>query len=129
MTDTAVLPALDLITFARPGRRLDRAHLDRAGADALLQSTGTVSVALSEGRIAVVLDGEKRLARWHPSHLHAIERVFLGREGGTALFATDVGTLTDAETADLLGADAKFIDLRSISPELSPVDAEIAATS
>ncbi|MEO1776351.1 MAG: NAD(+) diphosphatase [Pseudomonadota bacterium] len=131
-------PAPDLvsdlasITFASPGQKLDRAYARRPEMAQLATLPETRTVALSEGRIAVALDADKRLCRWHRSRLAGldpIETVFLGLEGESPLLATDLGPLTEDQAEALLGEHVKFIDLRSISPELSALDAEITATA
>ncbi|MGF1553057.1 MAG: NAD(+) diphosphatase [Paracoccaceae bacterium] len=120
---------LDTVTFARPGPRLDRAAHRRPEAAALLAAPRARAVVLSEGKVAVALDGEKRLARRPLAALAARETVFLGIEDGAALAAADLGPLDEASRARLLGEDVKLIDLRSIAPDLAAREAEIAATA
>ncbi|MEL6481463.1 MAG: NAD(+) diphosphatase, partial [Pseudomonadota bacterium] len=122
---------LDRITFARPGNLLDRAGHLRPKAGALLASNEGAGHAFADGRVAVDLDGQKRLRRFAPAVLAASAQetpVFLGTIEGEPRFAADLTGLHEAALGELLGPDAKFIDLRSISAELSATDAAIAAT-
>jgi NAD+ diphosphatase len=121
---------LDRITFAAPAARLDRAAHRRAEAETLARAPGARAVALSEGRIAVALDGDKRLARWPLAALEpAGEVVFLGVEDGAPLFALDLGPLDEPMRERLAAGGVKPIDLRSVAAELSTLDAGIAATA
>ncbi|MEM9781792.1 MAG: NAD(+) diphosphatase [Pseudomonadota bacterium] len=124
-----LMPLDSRITFAKPGHPLDRADHIRDRSDALAEAPSARAVILSEGRIAVALDPRgKRLVRRQPDP-GAEERIFLGMDGDAALFAEDVGEIDETARVALLGDSAKFIDLRSISPELSVVEAEMAATA
>ncbi|MEM6971381.1 MAG: NAD(+) diphosphatase [Pseudomonadota bacterium] len=123
------IPIDSRITFGRPGDPLDRADHARARAGDLALQPSSRAVLVSEGRIAVELqNGPKHLVRRRPADSVA-ERIFVGMDGGTPLFAENPGTLDDEAAGALIGPGAKFIDLRSISPELSIREAEIAATA
>ncbi|MEM8761230.1 MAG: NAD(+) diphosphatase [Pseudomonadota bacterium] len=122
---------LDRITFARPGNQLDRAaHLRPTAGDLITAGTGAAH-AFADGRVAVDLDGEKRLRRFAPGLLAATAPetpIFLGTVDGEPRFAADLSGLDEATLDGLMGPDAKFIDLRSISAELSATEAAMAAT-
>ncbi|MEL6767443.1 MAG: NAD(+) diphosphatase [Pseudomonadota bacterium] len=122
---------LDRITFARPGNLLDRAGHLRPKAAELMAAGNGAGHAFADGRVAVDLDGAKRLRRFPPGVLAAAAPeapVFLGTIEGEPRFAADLTGLDEATLAGMLGPDAKFIDLRSISAELSATEAAIAAT-
>ncbi|MEO1456659.1 MAG: NAD(+) diphosphatase [Pseudomonadota bacterium] len=122
---------LDSIVFASAGAAFDRAGHRRAEAEALAARPDARLVALSDGRIAVDLAGPAKTLAWRPVPARApgSPRIFLGMIGETPCFAADYGPLEEADTADLLPEGGKFIDLRSISPELSALEAGIAATA
>ncbi|MEM6489748.1 MAG: NAD(+) diphosphatase [Pseudomonadota bacterium] len=121
---------LSTITFGRPIAALDRAAHLRPDAATLAARPDALAVAMIDGRIGVALDGAKRLARLPLSALNPVEApVFLGLSNGAPLFAADLGAPDETTRAALLGPDGKFIDLRSISPELTAEEGEIAATA
>ncbi|MEM7526668.1 MAG: NAD(+) diphosphatase [Pseudomonadota bacterium] len=122
---------LDRITFARPGNGLDRAAHLRREAEALMQTPTAVAHAFFEGKVAVDLEDEKQLRPFPPAALvemAAEKPIFLGTVDGAPRFAADLNRLDETALSTLLGDAAKFIDLRSISAELSATEAAIAAT-
>ncbi|MEO1471045.1 MAG: NAD(+) diphosphatase [Pseudomonadota bacterium] len=128
------MSVLSSITFAGaaldPAVALDRAAHRRGEAAALAALPEARSVLLSEGRIATRLDGPaKVLARRAPGAGPVVERAFLGLDAGAPLFAEDLGPMDDDARLALLGETGKFIDLRSIAPDLTTIEGEIAATA
>ena len=79
----------------------------------------------------------------HPALGHAGTLIFLGMVGGTARFAQDISSWTPEAVPDHLGGfldsscqthpdfapDQGFVDLRGVMTQLSPLDAEAAATA
>lgn len=134
-------------TVAFGGSGLDRAAALRgdAAAQARLLAAGRV-LPVWRGKMLVAASGGLGwLAADHPLFGSAAPLVFLGRaEGGTAYFARDISAWQpDAASAELhsgfldqsvqlhplLGAAFGFHELRAVMTQLSPREAELAATA
>jgi len=110
---------------------LDRAaHLreDAGAIDAALADPGSALIPFWRGRNLVQRDAGSgpAAARIPVEHVdHAREVVFLGRDGGQALFAVDFSHLEDDRLAAL--ARGEFVELRHVGPALSAADADVLA--
>lgn len=136
------------VTFGGSGLdRADELRTDIPGLAAALQDTAARACILWRGKV-LVDDGDPicltRLPLTHPILEQAKDApILLGREEGAARFAYDIsGWTPEAEDLSALGnfidtseqrhpaADtARFVELRSIMTQLSPRDAELAATA
>ncbi len=130
----------ETVTFGGTGR--DRGHAlrgDRAAQDRLWQE-GRV-LALWRGRLLLAPEGLSWLPPGHPLLNGAGHRVFLGLHAGQGVFAADISsweppappaeTLLDAgsQPHPLAPEGHVFGELRSRMAELSPDEAELAATA
>lgn len=134
----------ETVTFGGSG--LDRAAQDRAGAQALAAHPDARTIVVWRGK--PLLAGDAVLARLplsHPVFVPAAPmQVFLGREDGRPVFATDLsawepedvdfstlGTFLDPseQRHPDLPPDHRFAELRAVMTALSPRDAELAATA
>lgn len=125
------------VTFAGGGAALDRAGHLRPEAGRLLTARGAALLPVWQGKPLIDLTGAAALG-WVPTDrdilAHAAEPpVFLGMSDGKPCFTADVSQLEELNADDIfcggLCEGAKFIDLRSIAPELLPGAAAMAATA
>ncbi|MEL6977729.1 MAG: NAD(+) diphosphatase [Pseudomonadota bacterium] len=124
--------------------RADALRKDEQGLRALAAAPETRLAAFWKGKPAIRVDATGvRLALIAPSEAlaqHEPDPIFLGFEGQAesegaarqARFAIDLSALEEDAAKDALAAPGaaalKFADLRSVGPDLSALEAEIAAT-
>lgn len=144
----------ETVTFGGAGMTaaaLDRAHDLRRDAGALRELANTTTartIVLWRGKVlvqGVEIATLAQITMDHPALTAAREGpIFLGRVGGDALWATDIGDWVP-EGADLSGLgtffdpseqrhldlpdDHRFAELRAMMTRLGPLDAECAATA
>lgn len=135
----------ETVTFGGSG--LDRAAHERGNAPVLWTDPTTVVIVLWRGKPLVTPDhaGLVRLATDHPMLADAdLGRVYLGRDQGAPVFAADITAWVpdewDQATVDAFldpseqihptqRDNAVFAELRVIMTQLTPRDAELAATA
>ncbi|MEO1328361.1 MAG: NAD(+) diphosphatase [Pseudomonadota bacterium] len=129
------------VAAAMTGSPLDRAAELRnrpAAQEALWGGADGAVLTLWRGKPPILFDQDgPRLAWAEPSAVDAAgfgaERVLLGRAvsenaaAGAGRFAVDLSTLEEPEAAPLWTDPVKFIDLRSIGPDLPRAEAAITA--
>ena len=128
---------LNINTFAN--NPLDRAALRRTDTDWLterLNDRSSMIVPLWQLK-PLILPGQKKGTQaaigWlRPGTVHDLIpdealRVFLGTKDDVAYFAADASAIKDPKQNNALTSMGKFIDLRSIAPDLTPADAAILA--
>lgn len=133
----------ETVTFG--GSALDRAAELRATSVEVAKDPEARAVLLWRGKVMVSGDGLVRVPLSHPIMSDANpEKLFLGREAAGPVFAADLSAW-EPQDADLstLGAfldpsrqthpatsdDHAFAELRAVMAQLSPRDAELAATA
>lgn len=122
------------ITFATGTGALDRAaHLRDQSAD-LMRAAGARLLPLCQGKVLIALDAAGPRLGWVPAVGAALDGaadgpVFLGLSDGTACFAVEVPERSADTAAGRVGAEAKFIDLRSVAGQLHADEAVVAATA
>jgi len=122
------------VTFAVGGATLDRASHLRDQSARLIRGDTAQLLPFREGKPLVSMgDGWPQLG-WLPPLREVVKEakeppVFLGLYGDAPSFAADYSHLPKERLERRFIAGAKFIDLRSISGEISPGDATIAATA
>lgn len=136
------MKVLETVTFGGSG--LDRAAELRPDADRLRQAPEARTIAMWRGKPLVDGEALSRLPMDHPALALGGSHIFLGREDGTPIFATDVSSWkpegvdadifdsfldTSAQTHPDLPPTSAFLELRSVMTQLSPRDAELAATA
>ena len=125
---------------------LDRAAHLRRDSDkiaALWRDARARALPIWRGKVAADGDGLLWLTTDHPVLAHAGTQIFLAIQGDTPLFSVDVSSWQPADGPAPEGGffdaslqphpdfpqSAGFVDLRSVMTQLSPADAECAATS
>ncbi|WP_458791427.1 NAD(+) diphosphatase [Yoonia sp. MH D7] len=132
----------ETVTFGGSG--LDRAAHLRPDADRLADSSAARVVVFWRGKVLVTpRDDLARLAMEHPILKSArAELIYLGQEGDQPLFAADISTwvpdgfdadaprgfVDDSRQVHPTAPDAGFAEIRTIMTQLTPRDAEVAAT-
>jgi NAD+ diphosphatase len=137
---------IEQIAFAGADGQLDRAaHLRGDEAQIARLHAAALITPIWRGKVAV--DDTQSALLWLPASHAALQmrgtRMFLGMANGRALFAQDLSDWQPDDIPDHLGGflDATcqnhpdfaqgqgFVDLRGVMTQLSPLDAEAAATA
>ncbi len=124
-------------TFANnPLNRAGRQRLDKAWVEARLRDTSSLIVPLWNLKPLIVVPKEAgavaAIGWMRPGIVQDLVppealRVFLGLKEDIACFAADISLIDDPKSSGPLASIGKFIDLRSIAPDLDPGDAAILA--
>ena len=135
----------ETVTFG--GSDLDRAAHERGDADALWQQSAARAVVFWRGKplVTVAKDSLVRVPASHPIIPDAApDKIYLGRDAGVPTFAVDISRWDpEDDSSDHLNTfldpseqvhpsvagEAVFAELRAIMTQLSPRDAELAATT
>lgn len=135
----------ETVTFGGSG--LDRAAHERGDADALWQQSAARAVVFWCGKplVTVAKDSLVRVPASHPIIQDAAaDKIYLGRDAGVPTFAVDISRWDpEDDSSDHLNTfldpseqvhpsvagEAVFAELRAIMTQLSPRDAELAATT
>ncbi len=132
----------ETVTFGAAEGGIDRATHLREQSDRLLRNPRAALLPLWQGKPLIDLTGAPALG-WAPPDPEILARaaeepVFLGMSESTPCFTADFSAMPEDDADDLFcagddgepgGDGAKFIDLRSIAPDLSPAGAATAATA
>ncbi|MEO0359120.1 MAG: NUDIX-like domain-containing protein, partial [Pseudomonadota bacterium] len=137
----------ETVTFGGSGLNRAADHRSDTAQSTLWQTPGTRVTYLWRGKPLVTGDAQKTLASTdvtHPLADGALPRIFLGLDAdGMAMFAQDISDWTPPDLPDTLTKfldpseqvhpdlpkGARFAELRTIMTDLSPRDAELAATA
>ena len=133
----------ETVTFG--GSALNRAAEQRKDSKALWQSSNAKTILLWRGKPLICSDKLVRLSCDHSVAASTVDRIFLGvEEDATPIFAADISTWEpenlDEESLNTfldpsqqshpdLPDDHLFLELRAIMTQLTPRDAELAATA
>ncbi|MBY8976609.1 NAD(+) diphosphatase [Rhodobacteraceae bacterium NNCM2] len=122
------------ITFAARSGQLDRASHLRGDAATLMRDEKAALLPFWRDKLLFDVTGDRPALGWVPPLPDYIDEapdgvVFLGLADETPCFTADFSELDEERVEEFFGDGAKFIDLRTVAGELSPMSASIAATA